>query len=120
MKSPFISQAFLLFALVGVASADIPRKAPPGKYNSLATNSPFTSRPQIIEGPKNNPLDDYALLGVSPIGGTGYRVTLINKKKPDDRITVDSGSTKTNFKILEVIRKPGYPQGTVVRMQSGK
>lgn len=119
MKTPFISQAILLLALVGVTAADIPRKAPPGKYHSLATNSPFTSRPKIEKGIDVNPLDDYALLGVSPIGGTGYRVTLINKKKPEDRITVDSDSTKTNFKILQVIRKPGDPQGTVVRMQSG-
>jgi hypothetical protein len=119
MKSPISSPAFLLLALTGLAVADVPKKAPLGKYSSLYTNSPFTSKPVIEPGQENNPLDDYSLLGVSPIGGTGYRVTLINKKKPEERITVDSDSTKSGFKILSVIRKPGDPQGTVVRMSSG-
>ncbi len=119
MKSPISSLAFPLLALTGLVAADVPKKVPYTKYSSLYTNSPFTSKPVVTEDPENNPLDDYSLLGVSPIGGTGYRVTLIHKKKPDERITVDSDSTKSNFKILGVIRKPGDPQGTVVRMSSG-
>lgn len=119
MKSPISSPAFLFLALTGLAAADVPKKVPYTKYSSLYTNSPFTSKPIVADGPENNPLDDYSLIGVSPIGGTGYRVTLINKKKPEDRITVDSDNPKSEFKILGVTRKPGDPLGTVVRMSSG-
>ena len=121
MKSLVFNPVLLLLALTGVAAADLPKKAPLSRYTSLWTNSPFTSKPPPPEaGPENNPLDDYALIGVSPINDTnGYRVTLINKKKPDERITVDSDETVSGFKILGVTRKPGDPLGTVVRMSSG-
>jgi hypothetical protein len=121
MKIPFSNPAFLLLALTGAVLADLPKKAPLSRYSSLWTNSPFTSKPPPAEaGLAANPLDDYALIGVSPIGGTGYRVTLINKKKPEERITVDSDKpSKDGFKVLEVIRKAGDPLGTTVRMNSG-
>ncbi|MES2440019.1 MAG: hypothetical protein V4584_13165 [Verrucomicrobiota bacterium] len=124
MKSPISNPVLLFLALTGLAAADIPRKAPISRYTSLWTNSPFTAKPPPDQGgPVANPLDDYALIGISPIGkiGTteGYRVTLINKKKPEDRIIVDSGNAKSEFKILGVTRKDGDPLGTVVRMQSG-
>ncbi len=108
-------------ALAGCAHADQPKKAPIMKYSSLWTNSPFTSRPPPPEaGPAINPLEDYALAGVSPISG-GYRVTLLNKKNPGERITVNSDEEKSKhgFRIIEVIRKPGNPLGTVVHLSSG-
>jgi hypothetical protein len=106
-------------ALAGWAAADLPRKAPLTRYTRLWTDSPFTSKPPPPEtGPVVNPLEDYALAGVSPITG-GYRVTLLNKKKPDERIIVDSGKTVEGFKILGVTRKPGTPLETVVSMSSG-
>ena len=109
----------LTFALAGAAAAVLPKKAPITKYVSLWTNSPFTSPPPPVEaGPAVNPLEDYALAGVSPVG-SGYRITLLNKKKPEERITVDSDNPKSDFKILEVTRKTGDPLGTVVRMSSG-
>jgi hypothetical protein len=113
--------SLLFLALVGAVFADLPKKAPLSRYSSLWSNSPFTSKPPPAEaGVAQNPLDDYALIGVSPIGGTGYRVTLLNKKKPDERITVDSDKHSTDgFKILEVVRKAGDPLGTTVRMNSG-
>lgn len=121
MKFPVSHSVLLLLALTGLAEAALPKKAPISRYTSLWTNSPFTSKPPPPEaGPENNPLDDYALIGVSPITGSNrYRVTLINKKKPDERITVDSDKTVSGFKILGVTRKPGDPLGTVVRMSSG-
>src|SRR6478609_3656229 len=124
MKSPISSTVFLLLALGGLATADVPKKAPFTRYTPLYTNSPFTSKPPPAEaGPENNPLDDYALIGVSSIGLKGndsiYRVTLINKKKPEERITVDSDNPKSDFKILGVTRKAGDPLGTVVAMSSG-
>lgn len=121
MKFPVSRPVLLLLALTGVVAADLPKKAPISRYTSLWTNSPFTSKPPPPEaGPLNNPLDDYALIGVSPISDKdGYRVTLINKKKPEERITVDSNKTASGFKILGVTRKSGDPLGTVVRMSSG-
>jgi hypothetical protein len=106
-------------ALVGWAAADLPRKAPINKYTGLWTNSPFTSKPPPPPpGEVVNPLGDYALGGVSPIS-SGYRVTLLNKKKPEERIVVDSDKPSGGFKILAVTRKIGDPLGTVVRMSSG-
>ena len=121
MKSPLSNPVLLLLALAGLAAADLPKKAPISRYTSLWTNSPFTSKPPPPgPGEVADPLGDYALIGVSPItGNDGYRVTLINKKKPDERITVDSNKTVGGFKILGVTRKPGDPLGTVVRMSSG-
>ncbi|MBK1816148.1 hypothetical protein JIN84_11035 [Luteolibacter yonseiensis] len=111
----------LLLALIGMTHADVPKKAPLSRYQGLWLNSPFTSKPPPPEaGPVNNPLDDYALLGVSSIGEKGEtRVTLINKKTPDERITVDSGATVKGFKIVKVNHKQGNPLGTVVEMMSG-
>lgn len=69
----------------------------------------------MVEG---NPLEDYALIGVSPIAG-GYRVSLINKKNPEERLLVDTDNPAAKFKILNVTRKPGDPLGTVVRLSTG-
>lgn len=121
LKFSASNPVLLLLALTGLAAADLPKKAPLSRYTSLWTNSPFTAKPPPPNpGEVANPLDDYALIGVSPINNNnGYRVTLINKKKPDERITVDSDKTVSGFKILDVTRKPGNPLGTVVRMSSG-
>lgn len=121
MKTPISYPVFLLLALVGMASAGLPNKPPITKYNLLWTNSPFTSKPPLPEpGPENNPLDDYALIGVSSLGTSNYRVTLINKKKPDEpRIYVETNRDSKGFKIIKVTRKEGDPLGTVVTMQSG-
>jgi len=107
-------------ALAGWSAAQVPSKAPLSRYNSLWTNSPFTSKPPPT-GPveEKNVLEDYALAGVTPIDGGGYRVIMMEKKQPDVRITVDSGDSRSGFKILAVTRKSGDPLGTVVRMSSG-
>jgi len=118
MKSSlsFLSCAALL---TGWAFAELPKKMPVGRYSGLWMSSPFTSKPPppgpIVEG---NPLEDYALIGVSPIAG-GYRVSLINKKEPEKRMVVDSDNPAAKFKILNVTRKPGDPLGTVVRLSTG-
>ena len=121
MKTPILTSVFLLLALVGVASADVPTKPSLQKYSGLWTNSPFTAKPPPPEaGPENNPLDDYALIGVSSLGVKNYLVTLINKKKPDEpRIYVETHRDSKGFKIIKVTRKAGDPLGTVVLMQSG-
>lgn len=120
MKTP--SHILILsLTLAGWAVADLPKKAPITKYYSLYTNSPFTSKPAVIDpAPPTSIIDDYALSGVSPVSG-GYVVTLLNKKKPDERISVKSDEVKPKhgFKILEVNRVPGNPLGTTVRLSSG-
>ena len=109
----------LVPALIGVAAADLPRKAPLTKYSGLWLNSPFTSKP-VVEpaGPVSDPLEDYALAGVSPIPG-GYQVTLLNRKDPKQRITVQTGKPSEGFEIVSVNRKPGEPLGTEVRISNG-
>jgi hypothetical protein len=110
---------FVILALTGWAVADLPKKAPKSKYTRLWTDSPFTSKPVVeAAGPAVDPLEDYALLGVSPVTG-GYRVTMLNKKNPTKRLIVESDRPSEGFKILSVTRKPGDPLGTVVRMSSG-
>ncbi|MES2921006.1 MAG: hypothetical protein V4819_05650 [Verrucomicrobiota bacterium] len=121
MKTSILNPVFLFLALVGVAAADLPKKQPITKYASLWTNSPFTVKPPPV-GPDepDNPLDDYALIGVSSLGVKNYLVTLINKKKPDEpRIYVETNRESKGFKIIKVTRKQGDPLGTVVHMQSG-
>lgn len=117
MKTSAILLASL--ALTGAAMAEMPRKAPLTTYARLWTDSPFTTKP-VIEKNDQGPgiFDDYALVGIAPIS-EGYRVTMMNKKSPEERIYVESGKTVDGFKIVEVVRKAGDPLGTVVRMMSG-
>lgn len=109
----------IALALTGWVVAEKPVKPPLTKYRPLWDNSPFTTKPVgpgVIE--EENPLEDYALGGVSPIVG-GYRVTLLNKKTPEERIIVNSDRPSGGYKILSVIRKSGDPLGTVVNMSIG-
>jgi hypothetical protein len=109
-----------LLVLTGWAAAEVPRKAPITRYTGLWTNSPFTSKPPPPPPAETvNPLADYALAGVSPVSG-GYRVTMINKKNPEERIVVDPNRASTqDFRILSVSRTPGDPLATTVRMAAG-
>ena len=108
-----------LLVLTGWAAAEIPREQPVTKYRKLWTDSPFTSKPPPA-GPteESNRIDDYALLGVSPIP-SGYRVTIVEKKNPEERIVIESDQPKDGFKILAVVRKAGDPLGTTVRLATG-
>lgn len=111
----------LLFATSTLVMA-APPKAPLTKYTPLWTNSPFTSKPPIDEGPAAgpNPLEDYALGGISPITG-GYRVTLLNRKNPEERVTIDTDRKDQahGFVVDSVDRKPGDPLATVVHLTKG-
>lgn len=100
--------------------ADVPRKPPESKYAKLWNDSPFTSKPAAETGePEANVFEDYALGGVSSIA-EGYRVTLLHKNRPDERIYLETGAAnEENFKILGVTKKPGDPLGTLVRLSRG-
>jgi hypothetical protein len=117
-KAPLL---LILPALTAVLHAGVPQKQPLGNYAKLWTNSPFTAKPPVAgAGPVANPLEDYALLGVSPIGNKGYRVTLINKKQADQRITIETGKTSADgLSIIKVNREAGQPLKTTVEMASG-
>lgn len=118
MQIPRLS--ILTLILAGVAAADVPRKAPLRNYSVLWTKSPFTTPPlQVGPEPLKDPFEDYALVGVSPVGPGQYRVTLINKKRPDDRIMVFTDSEPSEFQIVGITRKAGDVLGTVVTMKSG-
>ena len=118
---PLTIPMLLWLLLAGWAMADLPRKAPLTKYQHLWQNSPFTTKPDSDGGPPPpNPLDDYSLLGVSPIEG-GHRVTIINKKDPLVRKFVYSNQPDANhgFQIISVERDPKDMRATVVHMRSG-
>jgi len=114
------SSLLLLPALTAALHAGVPQKQPLENYNRLWMDSPFTAKPPVAgAGPVANPLEDYALLGVSPIGN-GYRVTLINKKQANQRITVETGRTSPDgLSIIKVNRRAGEPLKTTVDMASG-
>jgi hypothetical protein len=111
---------FLTLATAGLVNAEPPKQMPAIKYKKLWEESPFTVKPEGSIAQTINPLEDYVLLGLSPIP-SGYRATMLNKKKPTDpRIYVESNkSNELGFSIVDVIRKDGDPLGTVVRMKSG-
>ncbi len=113
---PGLCLLLLALAMAGTLHAEVPQKAPLTKYQKLWQFSPFTARPVGTTGPVYNPLEDYVLLGVSPIK-EGYRVTLLNKKNPaEKRIVVESHKPAKGFEVLGVIRQKGNPRGTVVRL----
>jgi hypothetical protein len=120
MKSPIAYSAFVSLVLTGAAMAVVPKNAPHYSQGPLVTDSPFTSKPvaPIVTQP-SNPLGHYGLLGVSPIANGGYRVTLVHKKNPTERIIVDSNKSEKGFRILAVNRVTGNPSATVVQLQLG-
>lgn len=124
MKTPAnilrLCPALLSLAALSVPlfAADLPSKVPLSRYSGLWTNSPFTSPPPPPEaGPTVNPLDDYALTGVSPVPG-GHRVTIINKKNPEEKIVLEPG-VQREFEVVSVSRAPGKALGTTVVLSSG-
>jgi hypothetical protein len=112
----FLASAALLCQSVHAA---VPKKAPAVKYTGLWTNSPFTSKPPVVDGPPpENPLDDYTLTGIAPVPG-GYRITIINKKNPDDKKVIEPGGTDKDFTVVSVDRNPEKALGTTVVLSTG-
>ena len=114
-----ISTLFLISAaIMPIASADIPKKAPLVKYTGLWTNSPFTSKP-VVEtgGTVANPFDDFTLTGIAPVPG-GYRITIMSKKNPEVKKVIEPG-VDSEFSVVSVDRNPGKVLGTTVVLSSG-
>lgn len=82
--------------------ADAPKKPLPSRYSSLHASSPFTTpAPPVIDNtPVVNPLEDWALGGVTKFPD-GYFVILLNKKKPDEKKVIQPGMY-SEFEVLEV------------------
>lgn len=121
MKTPVLLSLLTTIATTGAALADVPRAAPVSRYSKLWTDSPFTTPPPPPDptGPEN-PMTDYALIGVSPLGNDKYRATILNKKKPDEpRIYLETGREISGFKLVSVKRRNGDPLATTVQVQAG-
>ncbi len=130
-------KSLLLFALVlpaGLSLGDVPRKAPDGKYSTLWSNSPFTSKPPPAAPTEQvSALADWTLGGVSKLE-EGYMVTLQHKKnageyqiirprgvqmvKPDEIKWLDAGAPGA-FKVERV--EPGKSgwKGMAVHIMAG-
>lgn len=112
-----LSRNLLIAAsLCQFAMAAAPTPVMPGRYARLWNDSPFTTKP-IIEGPiVVNPFEDYALGGVTPLEGA-YLVTLFNKKKPEERVSIPGNTL--GFKVVEVHPGTKGPLSTTVVISNG-
>lgn len=103
----------LSLALAATVVAEVPKTVPTGSYSTLWTDSPFTSESRAFPPPKEpNPFETYALCGVSPVSG-GYRVTLLNRLNPEERIILPGNP---NFRILGVRYDAANPLATTVSL----
>jgi hypothetical protein len=78
---------FLLLLIPLPLLAGAPKKPVQNKYAALWVSSPFTMPappPPTIEGPKEDPLAEWSLGGVTKFP-EGYFVILINKKKSEEK-----------------------------------
>ncbi|MEN9991547.1 MAG: hypothetical protein RLZZ224_1249 [Verrucomicrobiota bacterium] len=94
----------LLLALIPCTLwAAAPKKPLPGRYAALYTSSPFTTPAPPVNNQMAlvNPLDDWALGGVSKFPD-GYFVILLNKKKPDEKVIIQPGSA-SDYEVIEVV-----------------
>jgi hypothetical protein len=113
-------KTFILICLMPFSSlAEAPRKPLPSRYTSLHTSSPFTTPapPVITDIPIINPLEDWALVGVTKFPD-GYFVILANKKKPDEKTVIQPGMP-SDFEVLEVIEDSKDYTQTIVRLKYG-
>ncbi len=106
--------------LTGSAAAELPKKMPVSHYSRLWTDF-MCSLPSKDSSPRPGPqlADEYALAGISPING-GYRVTLMKRKNPELRTTIDTDAPDPRHKILAVSRKSGDFTRTTVTLALGE
>ncbi|MEM1085566.1 MAG: hypothetical protein AAGI48_15755 [Verrucomicrobiota bacterium] len=109
----------ILICLVttSVAFADAPKQPTLTRYAKLWTNSVFTTKPEIEGVAEENPLEDYALGGISKLQD-GYYAILFHRKKPDEKIVIYPG-TKSDFEVLNVDWPEGSWKDAVVTVRNG-
>jgi len=106
-----------------VSAFDPPKARKKSDYYHLHQNSPFTEKPEKAAGPKievKNDLDDWTLIGFTK-ATTGNTATILNTKKQDERVTVDSNTLKEDgFRILEIDHNLESFHKSRVHIQKGK
>ncbi len=113
------SSWLLLLAISGLGAAELPKKAPLSRYQALWQNSPFTTPPAPVAGvPLEDPFAGWALKGIAPIG-SGYLITLINRKNPAEPVPAIDTDRPSEFTIDRIERNPDKPLGTVVYLSKG-
>lgn len=109
---------FLFVALCGIAAADAPNQPVMTRYSQLWLNSPFTAKPpETAPVQANNPLNDFALGGVSKVRD-GYYAILINKKQPELREVIVPGA-RSDFQVLKVNWSKDNWRDTTVVVRNG-
>lgn len=105
-------------AAAGPLSADAPRPPRLTDYSRLWTDSPFTAKPPPPDtAPIENPLEDYALGGISKLN-EGYYAILINREKPNEKIVL-SPDSESEFEIVEVQWSDGSWKDTTATVRHG-
>ena len=115
MKSSITISRWL--GLASVVSAGAPTQPTLTRYSKLWISSVFTTPPAQIIPEKENPLEDYALGGISKLED-GYYAILFNKKKPDERVVIYPGQTN-EFEVLDVKWPTDSWRDAVVTLKSG-
>lgn len=115
MKSTITFPIWL--ALAALASAGAPTQPTLTRYSKLWVNSVFTTKPEIVAN-NVNPLEDYALGGISKLED-GYYAILLNRKKPDEKVVIYPGE-KNDFEVLDVKWPTGSWRDAVVTVRNGK
>lgn len=115
MRSPIL---LLLCLAAPTLMAAPPQKYPLQKYASLWLNSPFTTKPVVTDTAvaKDNPLNDWALGGITKFPD-GWFVVLLNKKNPEERkLILPSG--QSDFKVVQVVEDPEDYRKTKVTLSA--
>ena len=111
---------FFLCCLTIPLMANAPKKPLPSRYAALYTSSPFTTPapPDLADTtPQINPMDEWALGGVTKFPD-GFFVILLNKKKPDEKMIIQPG-VHSEFKVLSVKDGGMDYTKTTVTLQNG-
>lgn len=110
----------ILTLIPTVMFAAAPKKPLPGRYAALYNSSPFTTPAPlpINQMAMSNPLDDWALGGVSKFPD-GYFVILLNKKRPDEKVVIQPGSA-SEYEVIEVVDGGRDYTGTQVKLRYQK
>ncbi|MEP4079499.1 hypothetical protein [Haloferula sp.] len=107
----------LWMALTAIVSAGAPVQPTLTRYSKLWVNSVFTTPAEIVNN-EVNPLEDYALGGISKLED-GYYAILLNRKKPDDKVVIYPGE-KGDFEVVDVKWPTGSWRDAVVTVRNGK
>jgi len=107
----------IAISLCQLAAAAAPTTVKPSRYEDrLVKESPFTTKPRVVNPPPEYAFADYSLAGVTPLQGS-YLVTLFNRNKPGERISIPGNSF--GFSVVEVHPGNEGPLSTSVTLSNG-